>query len=62
VRQALTFRHYLKQRTKRFVGRVQPSPKRLMGASVATREALVVKELLGQCGRQRKAISFEVVC
>src|SRR5258708_5927376 len=27
VRQALTFRHYLKQHTKRFVGKVQSSPK-----------------------------------
>jgi hypothetical protein len=27
VRQALTFRHYLKQQTKRFVGKVQSFPK-----------------------------------
>src|SRR2546422_2648204 len=30
VRQALPFRHYLKQQTKRFVGKVQSSPKELI--------------------------------
>lgn len=33
-----------------------------MATSVATKEALVVKELLGQCGRQKKAIPSEAVC
>src|SRR5260221_6267172 len=62
VRQALTFRHYLKQHTKRFVGKVQPSPKADGYGRSCQKKQLVVKKLLGQCGRQRKAISFEAVC
>ena len=62
VRQALTFRHYLKQQTKRFVGKVQPSPKADGYGRSCQKKQLVVKKLLGQCGRQRKAISFEAVC
>ena len=62
VRQALTFRHYLKQHTKRFVGKVQSSPKADGYGRSCQKKQLVVKKLLGQCGRQRKAISFEAVC
>ena len=63
VRQALTFRHYLKQQTKRLVGKVQPSPQRADGYERSCQEKqLAVKKLPGQCGRQRKAISFEAVC